>query len=72
MRIRVTDPVAVAELVAFLTARADAIVEQINDDEVDVSLLGSFNADAMRMQLYLLVRAWEAGHAAEGTVEIDA
>jgi len=72
MRIRVTDPTAVAELVAFLTARADAIVEPINNHEVDVSLLGSYNADAMHMQLYLLIRAWEAAHGAQGTVEIDA
>src|SRR5581483_10713530 len=59
-------------LLGFLTARADIIVEQISDDEIDVSLLGSYNADAMRMQLYLLIRAWEAAHAAQGTVEIQA
>jgi len=71
MRVRVTDPAAAAKLVEFLTARADAIVEQISDVEVDVSLLGSYNADAMRMQLYLLIRR-EAGHAVQETVDIDA
>ena len=36
------------------------------DDEVEVSLVGSYNADAMRMELYLRVRAWEAGRRAAG------
>jgi len=72
MRVRISESAAVADLVEFLTARADALVEQIRADEVEVSLLGSYNADAMRMQLYLLIRAWEAAHATRGSVEIDA
>jgi hypothetical protein len=72
MRIRVTDPRMVGELLEFLTARADAVVEQISDHEVEVSLLGSYSTDAMRMELDLLIRAWEAAHAAHGTVALDA
>jgi hypothetical protein len=38
--------------------------------EVDVSLLGSYNADAMNIELYLRVRAWEAGRRSTG-VEVE-
>jgi hypothetical protein len=62
MRIRLTQPDALDSLMEFLKSRPDAIVEQIDDDELEVSLLGSYNHDAMRLQLYLRVRAWEAAH----------
>jgi len=32
----------------------------VGDGEVEVSLIGSYALDAMRMELYLRVRAWEA------------
>jgi len=71
MRLRVTDPALVPELIEFLQARVDVVAAQVGDDEVEVSLLGSYNNDAMRMELYLRVRAWEAGRIAGGaTVEI--
>jgi hypothetical protein len=51
------------DLLEFLDRRG-AVVEQINDHEVDASLVGSYGSlDAMRMQLYLLIRAWEAGRS---------
>jgi hypothetical protein len=46
------------------------LAEEVSDDEVVVSLLGSYNSDAMRMELYLRVRAWEAGRRSTG-VEIE-
>jgi hypothetical protein len=71
MRLRVTDPALVPELVEFLQARLDVVAAQVGDDEVEVSLLGSYSNDAMRMELYLRVRAWEAGRIAGGaTAEI--
>jgi hypothetical protein len=40
--------------------------------EMEISLLGSLNFDAMRMELYLRVRAWEAARSGRGaSVEID-
>jgi len=66
MRIRVTDPALLSDLVEFLRSRADAIAEQVSEDEVEVSLLGSYALDAMRMELYLRIRAWEAARAARG------
>ncbi|HET7354714.1 MAG TPA: hypothetical protein VFJ11_11800 [Gaiellaceae bacterium] len=47
------------------------MVEQLSDDEIEVTLLGSYQEDALRMELYLRLRAWEAAHHASGVhVEI--
>ena len=64
MRIRLDDPTRLPELVEFLETRTDAVVNVIGDDTVEVTLLGSFAVDAMRMELYLRIRAWEAAHGA--------
>ena len=73
MRIRLTDPADVDDLIDFLGSRGDIAVEQVAHDELEVSLLGSYNPDALRMQLYLRIRAWEAAHHAKGArVELDA
>jgi hypothetical protein len=70
MRLRVSDPALVPELVEFLQSRLDVVAEQIEANEVSVSLLGSYALDPMRMELYLRVRAWEAGQRAKG-VEVE-
>jgi hypothetical protein len=71
MRVRIESTELLDELMAFLGETADAVVEPVSPDELEVSLLGSRNIDAMRMELYLRVRAWEAGHASAGAhVEI--
>ena len=70
MRLRVSDPAFVPELLEFLRSRVDLVAEQVTEHEVDLSLLGSYAEDAMRMELYLRVRAWEAGQRAKG-VEVE-
>jgi hypothetical protein len=70
MRLRVSDPALVPELLEFLHSRLDVVAEQVAANEVSVSLLGSYAVDPMRMELYLLVRAWEAGQRAKG-VEVE-
>ena len=70
MRLRVSDPTFVPELLEFLQSRLDQVAERVNENEVEVSLLGSYADDAMRMELYLRVRAWEAGQRARG-VEVE-
>ena len=70
MRLRVSDPALVPELLEFLQSRLDVVAEQIEANEVSVSLLGSYASDPMRMELYLRVRAWEAGQRAKG-VEVE-
>ena len=70
MRLRLSNPALIPDLVEFLRSRADVVAEEVSDDEVEVSLLGSYNSDAMRLELYLRVRAWEAGRRPTG-VEIE-
>lgn len=71
MRIRLSAADMLDELLEFLRAEPSALVEQVSDDEVEVSLLGSYHEDALRMELYLRLRAWEAAHRASGVrVEI--
>jgi hypothetical protein len=71
MRVRIESTELLDELMAFLEEDADAVVEPVSADELEVSLLGSRNTEAMRMELYLRVRAWETGRRAAGVhVEI--
>ena len=70
MRLRVSDPALVPELIEFLQSRVDVVAQQISEEEVELSLLGSYAEDAMRMEVYLRIRAWEAGQRARG-VEVE-
>ena len=71
MRVRMNTPELLGELLAYLAASPNAVVEQVSADELEVSLLGSYGEDMMRMEVYLRVRAWEAGRQAAGArVEI--
>jgi hypothetical protein len=72
MRIHVSDAAAADELIEYLESRSEAVVKRLNDHELQVCLLGSYNQDAMRMQLYLRIRAWESARRATGVqVEIS-
>jgi hypothetical protein len=68
MRLRLSDPSLIPELLDFLQSTPDVVVDVVADDEVEVSLLGSYMLDAMRMELYLRIRAWEAARASRGVV----
>lgn len=71
MRVRVSTPEPFDELFEFFDAETDTSVHPVSDDEVEISLLGSYSSRAMRMELYLRLRAWEAARSAAGTqVEI--
>jgi hypothetical protein len=70
--IRLSDPGLLDDLVADLRSRADLVVAAVNEDTVEVSLLGSYNLEAMRMAIDLRVRAWEAAqHAAGRLIRVD-
>jgi hypothetical protein len=58
------------DLLGYLASDETANVRQISRDELEVSLLGSYNEDAMRMEIYLRLRAWEAGARSGERVEI--
>jgi hypothetical protein len=68
MRIRVSSAAVLEELLEYLESEPDAVVQAVADDEVEVSLLGSYETGAMRMELYLRLRAWEAARRASGAV----
>jgi hypothetical protein len=64
MRLRLDDPALVPELLAFLQSTPDVVAEVVTENEIEVSLLGSFAHDAMRLDLDLRLRAWEAARNA--------
>jgi len=68
MRISVASASVLEELLEYLESEPDAVVQAVADDEVEVSLLGSYETGAMRMELYLRLRAWEAARRASGAV----
>jgi hypothetical protein len=69
MRLGLSNPDLVPELLEFLESRVDVVTKQVSDNEVELSLLGSYNEDAAQMTVDLLVRAWQAGRADEANVE---
>ena len=73
--VRTNSSAATQLLLAYLGAASDIAAEALGAQEVRVSLLGSYREDAMRLALYLRLRAWEAGQRAEGVdvkLELDA
>lgn len=72
--VRLNSGLAAELLLAHFRERSDVTAEAIGADRVRVSLLGSYRADAMHLELVLLLRAWEAGVRAKGlevTVEFE-
>jgi hypothetical protein len=53
-----------------LESRTDVVTKQVGDNEVELSLLGSYNEDAAQMTVDLLVRAWQASRDDGATVEL--
>jgi len=70
MRLRLSNPTLVPELIEFLESRVDVVAERVSENEVKVSLLGSYNREARWLTLDLLLRAWEAARDDEARVEL--
>lgn len=62
MRIRIDDAALVPDLLGFLDARCDLIVERVSKHELEAAAIGSYGDDAHRMELELLLRVWAAAH----------
>jgi hypothetical protein len=62
MRVRISEPELLDELVAFLRARVEIVVEELGRDEIDAWLLGSYSLDAHELAMELHLRAWQAAH----------
>ena len=72
--IQVSDASLVERLLADLQARPDVIADVVGPNRVQISLLGSYNQDAMKVAIVLRVRAWAAAQRARGIavdVEIE-
>jgi hypothetical protein len=72
--VRANSSSAALLLIAHLRESSDVAVELAGPNEVRVSLLGSYREDAMRLALYLRLRAWEAAQRANGNevrLELD-
>ena len=61
MRIRLSDPSLVDDLLAFLREKK-CVAEQTSADTLDISLPEAGRADAARLELDLYLRVWEATH----------
>jgi len=64
--VRISDPDLRDVLVEDLGRQGDVLVAVRGEDRLEVSILGSLNLEAMRLAIYLRVRAWEAGQRAQG------
>ena len=62
MRVKVSNPALVRRLEQFLAFDTNVVVTRIGDDEVEVSFLGSLNANAQQMQTELRLRSWIAAN----------
>ena len=70
--LRLSDPELRDLLIADLRTRIDLIVEPVDQDTIEVSLLGSYSLEAMRLAIDLRVRAWVAAQRAAGrTVHVE-
>jgi len=68
MRVRVSDPTLVPELLDYLRWRDDVVAQRVGSDEIEASLVGSYGAEGHRLELDLRLRAWQKAHPG---VEID-
>jgi hypothetical protein len=67
---RVSDPTVLSDLLEGLAARHDCLAEVIGPNRLSVSVLGSYNTDALELEVKLRIRAWQAARSARG-VEVD-
>ena len=66
MLVRISDPTYLFALRAHLVERADCIATPVGRDTLDVTILGSYNVEAMDLETQLRVRAWEEAERARG------
>jgi hypothetical protein len=60
VRIQLTNPTLVPELLEFLLGHIDCIATRTGEGELEASLLGSRQLDASRLELDRRLRAWQA------------
>jgi hypothetical protein len=68
MRITIDNPSAMPMLLDYLQSWTDVVAEPISEDEIEVTLLGSYRADAMELELSMRVQAWTDAQRSRGFV----
>jgi hypothetical protein len=63
---RVSDPTFLPELLEDLTARPDCLAEVVGPNRVAVSVLGSYNTEALELEVELRIRAWQSAQRSRG------
>ena len=71
MRVRLSDQHLVPSLLAFLREHVHVTADHVGPQEIEVSQLGSLNADGRRLELDLLLRVWRASHTRVETRILD-
>jgi hypothetical protein len=71
MRIQVSDPQLVRSLLAFLSGHVHVNAEQVGLMEVEISQLGSMNANGRRLELDLMLQVWRASNAHASATIVD-
>jgi hypothetical protein len=66
MRLSIDNPEATPAFLEYLGSWSDVVYEQVADDEVEVTLLGSYRTEAMEEELTMRVRAWAEAQNALG------
>jgi len=64
--VRISDPTYLLALRAHLAERADCVATAVGADRLDVTILGSYNVEAMDLETQLRIRAWEEVQRARG------
>lgn len=49
---RISSPVQIEDLIEILRSEPDAMIERVADEEVEVSLLGAYAPEPMRIELF--------------------
>jgi hypothetical protein len=64
--VRISDPSLLDLLCADLRSRGDIVAEVVDEDTLQVDILGSYGVEGMRMATELRLRVWEEAQRARG------
>jgi hypothetical protein len=62
VRVRLSDPQRLRQLVDYLQFDPTVVVTQLSEDEVEVAFIGSLSMTGQMMETELRLRAWLAAH----------
>ena len=62
MRVRLSDPDRLRQLVDYLAFDQTVVVTQLSDQEIEVAFIGSLSTTGQAMQTELRLRAWLSAH----------